>query len=181
MHQVKSDDSLRYPIGRFTPKETYTFDELQELIGRIEALPARLRKVTSALTPQELDTPYREGGWTLRQVIHHLADSHSNAYIRLKWSLTEPTPTIKAYDEKLWAETPETREDPEISLRMLEALHTRWVKLLRALRPEDFEKGYIHPDTGKFVSLGRQVALYAWHGEHHIAHLRLVSPHVPAP
>ncbi|MFO7257434.1 MAG: putative metal-dependent hydrolase [Bacteroidota bacterium] len=181
MQQTTNNDSLRYPIGRFVPKESYTFDELQTLISKIEALPARLRTVVNALTPKELNTPYREGGWTLRQVIHHLADSHLNAYIRLKWSLTESTPTIKAYDEKLWAETPETREDPEVSLRMIEALHIRWVKLLRALRPEDFEKGYIHPDTGKFVSLGRQVALYAWHGDHHLAHLRLVAQHVPAP
>ncbi|MDV3309697.1 MAG: putative metal-dependent hydrolase [Cyclobacteriaceae bacterium] len=178
---MKNDESLRFPIGRFAPKDSYTFDELQVCIERIEAFPARLRKVAGSLTPLQLDTPYREGGWTLRQVIHHLADSHTNAYVRLKWTLTESTPTIKAYDEKGWAETPETKEDVEVSVRMIEALHARWVKLLRALRPEDFEKGYIHPDNGKFVSLGRQLALYAWHGEHHLAHLGLVAPHVSAP
>jgi hypothetical protein len=177
---MKNDESLRYPIGRFAPKDSYTFDELKPLIDQIEALPARMSKVARALTTEQLDTPYREGGWTLRQVIHHVADSHMNAYVRLKWTLTEPTPTIKAYDEKRWAETPEIKEDPEVSLRMIEAIHGRWVKLLRALRPEDFEKGYIHPDTGKFVSLGRQLALYGWHGEHHLAHLGLVAPHVRA-
>lgn len=177
---MKNDESLRFPTGRFAPQDSYTFSELQVLIDRIEALPARVKKVGGALTQQELETPYREGGWTLRQVIHHLADSHVNAYVRLKWSLTESTPTIKAYDEKLWAETPEMKEDPEVSLRLLEAVHARWVKILRAMRPEDFEKGYIHPDTGKFVSLSRQVALYAWHGEHHLAHLRLVAPHLQA-
>ncbi|HEX7016336.1 MAG TPA: putative metal-dependent hydrolase [Cyclobacteriaceae bacterium] len=175
---MKNDESLRFPTGRFAPKDAYAFEELQAFIDRIEALPARLRSATESLTQEQLDTPYRDGGWTLRQVIHHLADSHTNAYTRLKWSLTESTPTIKAYDEKGWAETPETKADPEVSLRMVEALHARWVMLLRALRPEDFEKGYIHPDTGKFVSLGHQVALYAWHGEHHLAHLGLVAPHV---
>lgn len=178
---MKNDESLRFPIGRFAPQDAYTFSELQSLIDRIEALPAQLRKVAGALTQQELDTPYREGGWTLRQVIHHLADSHMNAYVRLKWSLTESTPTIKAYDEKGWAETAETSGDPEVSLQMIDALHARWVKLLRALSAADFERGYIHPDNGKFVSLGHQVALYEWHGAHHIAHLRLVAPHVPAP
>lgn len=178
---MKNDESLRFPIGRFAPQDSYTFEELQRHIDRIEALPPRLKKAVGALTPEQLDTPYREGGWTLRQVIHHLADSHTNAYVRLKWSLTESTPTIKAYDEKAWAETAEIKEDPEISLRMIEGLHARWVKLLKALRPEDFEKGYIHPDNGKFVSLSRQVALYSWHGEHHLAHLGLVAPHALAP
>lgn len=178
---MKNEEHLRFPTGRFAPQDTYTFNEIQSLIDRIEALPGRLRKVAVALTAEQLSTPYREGGWTLRQVIHHLADSHMNAYVRLKWSLTESTPTIKAYDEKRWAETAETKEDPEVSVQLLEAIHARWVMLLRALRPEDFERGYIHPDTGKFVSLGRQVALYAWHGEHHLAHLRLVAPQVPSP
>jgi hypothetical protein len=172
---MENDENLRYPTGRFAPQVNYSYEELLKLIDKIEALPGKLRKVADGLSAAQLDTPYREGGWTLRQVIHHMADSHMNAYIRLKWTLTEDRPVIKAYDEKRWAETPETPLNPGMSVILLTALHIKWVNLLRSLGPEDFEKGFVHPETGKFVTLARQVALYAWHGDHHVGHLQLVS------
>lgn len=172
---MENKDKLRYPTGPFSPKEQYTFEELQALIDKIAVFPSKLQQMVDSLTPQQLDIRYREGGWTLRQVIHHLSDSHLNAYIRLKWTLTEDKPTIKAYDEKHWAETAEVKEDPQLSVALLTMLHAKWVRLLKAMGPEDFEKGYVHPENGKFYTLARQVALYAWHGEHHLGHLRLVT------
>ena len=172
---MENDDQLRYPAGRFSPGQQYTFEELQVLIDKIAGFPSRLQLAVDAITPQQMDTRYREGGWTLRQVIHHLSDSHMNAYIRLKWTLTENKPTIKAYDEKRWAETVEIKEDPQISVALLSKLHAKWVRLLKGLSPEDFERGYVHPESGKFYTLAHQVALYAWHGDHHLGHLRLVT------
>lgn len=165
----------RYPTGRFSPKEQYTFEELQVLIDKIAGFPTRLQQAVDGLTPQQMDTRYREGGWTLRQVIHHLSDSHMNAYIRLKWTLTEEQPAIKAYNEKAWAETPEIAEDPQLSITLLSNLHAKWTRLLKRLTPEDFKKGYLHPENGKLYTLAHQVALYAWHGDHHLGHLRLVK------
>jgi hypothetical protein len=161
----------RYPIGKFEGKDAYTPDEVKGNIQRIERLPARLEEAVRALGPVQLDTPYREGGWTVRQVVHHLPDSHLNAYIRTKWTLTESTPTIKAYDEKLWAETAETKADPEVSLVLLRALHTKWTALLKTISPADLAREFYHPDSKKHVRLDRQIALYAWHGEHHLAHI----------
>lgn len=172
---MNDQEALRYPIGRFSPKETYSRDELSALIDKIESLPDNLEKEVAALSVDQLDTPYREGGWTARQVIHHLPDSHLNAYIRLKWTLTEDNPLIKAYDEKAWAETPETTLDPHISLNMLNALHAKWVRLLRRLTADDFARRFTHPETGKEVTIARQVATYAWHGEHHIGHIRIIA------
>ncbi|TXH25902.1 MAG: metal-dependent hydrolase, partial [Cyclobacteriaceae bacterium] len=114
------------------------------------------------------------GGWTARQVLHHLADSHMHAYIRFKWTLTENSPTIKAYNEKLWAETYEVAQDPALSINLLKALHAKWITLLRSLKPVDFEKYFVHPETGKQVRLDRLAATYAWHGEHHLGHLRII-------
>jgi hypothetical protein len=172
---VNNEDQLRYPIGKFSPKESYTSDELKACIQRIETLPARVDKIAQSLTAKQLDTPYREGGWTARQVLHHLADSHMNAYIRFKWTLTENTPTIKAYDEKAWAETPETKEPPAISINLLKSLHTKWVSLLKQIPTQDLPKQFVHPETGKHVSLERMIALYAWHGDHHLGHLDIVA------
>jgi DinB superfamily len=172
---MSNDDALRYPTGRFAPKEVYTSDELRQLIDKIEAFPDKLESEAGKLSDGQLDTPYREGGWTVRQVIHHISDSHMNAYIRLKWTLTEDNARIKAYNEKAWAETPETKLDPRISIALLKTLHVKWVSVLRSLKPEDFERSFLHPETGKLVSLARQVATYAWHGEHHLGHIRLVS------
>ena len=172
---MENDHAARYPTGRFSPKEQYTFEEVQLLIDKIAGFPSRLKQAVNALTPQQMDTRYREGGWTLRQVIHHLSDSHLNAYIRLKWTLTEDTPTIKAYDEKRWVETAEIKEDPQMSVELLATLHAKWTRLLKGLTPEDFERGYLHPENGKLYTLAHQVAVYAWHGDHHLGHLRIVT------
>jgi hypothetical protein len=172
---MNSDDQLRYPAGKFIAKDSYTADELKQYIDTIEALPKEVEKTLHTLSQNQLDTPYRDGGWTARQVIHHISDSHINAYVRTKWLLTESTPVIKAYEEKKWAETPETRLDPLISIELLKALHVKWTSLLRRLEPGDFRKSFVHPETGKHVSLERMVAMYAWHGEHHVAHLRIVA------
>jgi hypothetical protein len=170
-----SDESVRYPIGKFAPQESYTASELASCIQRIESLPARIKAELMVLGPSKLDTPYREGGWTARQVIHHISDSHMNAYIRIKWTLTEDTPTIKAYDEKAWAETVETKLDPAISIQLLTALHAKFVELLKRITPEQLKKEFTHPETKKQVSIERMMALYAWHGDHHLGHLKIIS------
>lgn len=168
-------DHLCFPIGKFTPKETYTADEQKQFIQRIEALPKQVEDLAKTLTPQQLQTPYREGGWTALQVIHHMADSHMNAYIRFKWALTESTPTIKAYDEKAWAQTPEVTLHPGISIELLKALHVKWTALLSNLSAAEFDRQFIHPQTRKQLRLGNMLALYAWHGEHHLGHLKIVA------
>src|SRR5688572_16717337 len=172
---MNNDDLLRYPIGKFIARDSYSTEELQLCIERIENLPREIEKIINSMTIKQLDTPYREGGWTARQVVHHMADSHMNAYIRFKWSLTERTPTIKAYDEKAWAETPETKLDPVISIELLKALHAKWSALLRRLAPADFQKEFLHPDTKKNMRLDRMTAMYAWHGDHHFGHLKIVA------
>jgi len=172
---MNNDDLLRYPIGKFTAKDSYSTEELQGFIERIENLPREIEKVINSMTIKQLDTPYRQGGWTARQVVHHMADSHTNAYIRFKWAITESTPTIKAYDEKAWAETPETKLDPVISIEVLKALHAKWSALLRRLSPSDFQKEFLHPETKKHMRLDRLTAMYAWHGEHHFGHLKIVA------
>jgi hypothetical protein len=170
-----NDDNLRYPTGKFAPQPTYTTEDVDANIRRIENLPASIEKIVGSLSSKQLDTPYREGGWTARQVIHHIADSHLNAYIRFKWTLTESTPTIKTYDEKFWAETPETKLDPSVSITLIKAHHVKWVSLLRVLSPADLKKEFFHPDSKKNVPLDRLIALYAWHGEHHCGHLKIVA------
>ena len=162
---------FQYPIGKFQPQESYTSNDVKTNIARIESLPAKLEAAVKGLTDAQLDTPYRDGGWTVRQVVHHVPDSHMNAYIRTKWSLTEQSPLIKAYDEKGWATTPETKLAPEISLNVLKSLHIKWVELLKKLTADDLKKDFIHPDTKKNVPLDRLIATYAWHGEHHLAHI----------
>lgn len=166
--------NLQYPIGKFIPKSTYTHEEVEENISTIKNLPHKIHACLQNFTPTLLDTPYRPGGWTARQVIHHLADSHMNAYIRCKWMLTENTPLIKAYDEKAWAETLETKSDPVLSVALLKALHAKWVFLLRELTTDDLQKSFLHPETNKHVPLNRLIALYAWHGKHHLGHLNLI-------
>jgi hypothetical protein len=162
---------LRYPIGKFAPPETYTPGELDGFFNRIKRLPAQLEKALSTLTEEQIDTPYREDGWTVRQVVHHLADSHMNAYIRFKWALTEETPTIKAYDEKKWAETPETQALTQLSVALLKALHDKWVTLMRGMSAADWDKQFVHNQTHKTVRLAQVAGTYAWHGEHHLAHI----------
>ena len=161
----------RYPIGKFQPAETYSTTERDSFIDRIASLPERLQVAANGLTDSQLDTPYRDGGWTLRQVVHHIADSHLNAYVRVKWTLTEESPLIKAYNEKAWATTPETKADPALSLVFIQALHAKWVTLLRGLREEDVKRHFVHPETKKSVRIEHLIALYAWHGDHHLAHI----------
>jgi len=165
-------EKLRFPIGRFSPPENYTPEFIASCIADIENTPAQYEQAVEGLSDEQLDTPYRLEGWTLRQVIHHVVDSHMNSYIRFKWTLTEDTPTIKAYDEKLWAEEPEAKNAPiQLSIDMLKALHARWVLVLKNLSEEDLEKEFTHPETGKNINLKTMVALYAWHSKHHLGHI----------
>lgn len=164
-------EDLRYPIGKFSAQPTYKPQDVRERIARIASLPEKMQKAVQHLTDAQLDTPYREGGWTVRQVVHHVADSHSNAYIRVKWTLTEETPLIKAYEEKMWATTPETKEPPALSIALLKALHAKLVVLLGAIPFEQLKRQFTHPETQKHVSLDTMIDLYAWHGEHHLAHI----------
>lgn len=164
-------DDLQYPIGKFNPKPSITNEERQALIRQIEEAPSRLRESIQGLSQQQLDTPYRPGGWTVRQVVHHLPDSHMNSYIRFKLALTEDQPTIKPYDQAGWAEFPEAKTGPiEMSLVLLEHLHHRWVLFLKSLSPSDFARKINHPESG-VQNLDRVLQLYAWHGRHHIAHI----------
>jgi len=163
--------SLRYPIGRFSPPASITPDLRAANIQTLRMLPANLRTAVSGLTNSQLDTPYRDGGWNLRQVVHHLADSHANSYVRFKLSLTEEWPTIKPYDEAAWAELAYSRTLPvEPSLEMIAGLHTRWVALLQSLSEHDFQRGFNHPERGR-MTLATNLALYAWHSHHHTAHI----------
>ena len=161
----------RYPTGRFIPPDQPNRESRAQAIATIAETPQRMRDAVQGLNEDQLDTPYREGGWTLRQVVHHVPDSHLNAYIRLKLALTEPTPVIKPYDEAAWANLVDTMAVPiDVSLDLLEAVHMRFVALLRAMKDDDFRREYVHPETGRH-SLDHLLALYAWHGPHHIAHI----------
>lgn len=164
-------DDLRYPIGKFKRPEKLTVTDRKRAIDQIAAAPAALRDAVRGLDDRQLDTPYRPGGWTVRQVVHHVPDSHINAYVRFKLTLTEDVPTIKPYDEARWAELPEARTAPiGMSLAFLETLHVRWVTMLRAMTEGDFERTLHHPESGT-MSLDQMLALYAWHGQHHVAHI----------
>jgi uncharacterized damage-inducible protein DinB len=162
---------LRYPIGRFRRPERLTKEERTATVAVLAQAPARLREAVAGLSPAQLDTPYRPGGWTVRQLVHHVPDSHLNAYTRYKLALTEDEPTIRPYDEDRWARLPEARSAPlEPSLALLAALHHRWDLALRELAPADWERTYIHPETGR-QTVEQLIALYAWHGRHHAAHV----------
>lgn len=161
----------RFPIGKFHYEGTPSEEQRANFIDEIERTPAGMRAAVQGLSPQQLDTPYREGGWTVRQVVHHVPDSHMNSYIRFKLGLTEEEPTIKPYFEDRWAKLEDTRSTPiEVSLSMLELLHERWVRLLRSLQPEDWKRTFRHPEMG-LMPLEKNLALYAWHGKHHTAHI----------
>lgn len=161
---------LRFPVGEFKPGESYNDDERRRFIAEIEETPARMREAVSGLTGEQLDTPYRPEGWTVRQVAHHLPDSHFNGLIRMKLALTEDEPLVKTYMEDRWAELADYKAEPEVSLSLLDAVHTRWVTVLRSLTPEDFARKFRHPEWGT-LKLEQQLALYAWHGRHHVAHI----------
>ena len=161
----------RYPVGKFHFEGPLSEPAREAFIAEIASTPAGLRAAVEDLTAAQLDTPYREGGWTVRQVIHHLPDSHMNAYVRFKLALTEVEPTIKPYAEDRWAELSDSKATPvEVSLILLDSLHHRWVTLLRSLAPSDWKRNFRHPQLG-VVSLEKNVALYAWHGRHHVAHV----------
>ncbi|MGH7607324.1 MAG: YfiT family bacillithiol transferase [Gemmatimonadales bacterium] len=162
---------LRYPIGRHTPVSSLDAGARATCIAQIAAAPDAFRRAVTGLDDAQLDTPYRPGGWTVRQVAHHLPDSHLNAYARFKLGLTEDAPAIKTYDEQRWAETPEARAAPiAMSLDLLTALHARWVALLHAMTPADYRRTISHPESGT-TTLDALLALYAWHGRHHTAHV----------
>ncbi len=165
-------EQLKYPIGKYAPPNPITPEHHYAWIQELVLAPGRFREAARAMSETQLDTPYREGGWTVRQLLHHVPDSHMNAYIRFKWTLTEEKPTIKAYHEDRWAKLEDSRVVPvELSLSLLESLHNRWVALLKVLTPEDFKKLYVHPQYGTEFSLERVLGLYAWHGKHHLAHI----------
>lgn len=162
---------LRYPIGPFVADENPTAETRAHHIEQIAALPEKLRSALGGLSDQQLDTAYREGGWTLRQVAHHVPDSHLNAYVRFKLALTENVPTIKPYEEGAWARLKDTEQTPvEVSLSLLDALHQRWVILLNSMKAEDFQRKLNHPESG-VQNLDRVLALYSWHGNHHLGHI----------
>jgi hypothetical protein len=162
---------LRYPIGKFQRPPSVPAPERAALIEQIAETPARLRDAVRGLTPEQFDTPYRPGGWTVRQVVHHVPDSHLNAYVRTKLALTEDQPTIKPYMEDRWAELADSRNTPpDVSLTLLESLHHRWVTLMNSLSDSDWQRTVIHPEMG-IVRLDQLLALYAWHGRHHVAHI----------
>ncbi len=161
----------RYPVGKFVKPAAIDRFVREAHVREIEAAPENVRWAVARLSDAQLDTPYREGGWTVRQVVHHIPDSHLNAYVRFKLALTEQDPTIKPYDEALWAELPEAKRGPiDMSLRLLESIHVRWVACIRALPAESFARAFRHPELGT-MTLDEQLAMYAWHGRHHVAHI----------
>jgi hypothetical protein len=169
-------ESLKFPVGRFSAPKEITAEQLEEWVGIIEEFPALLKMETDKLSDIQLDTPYRPEGWTVRQVVHHCADSHMNSFIRFKLALTEENPTIKPYHEDQWAELADAKNLPiESSSKILEGLHHRWVVLIKSLSADDLQKTFVHPANQKTMSLATTIALYAWHSRHHLGHVKLVS------
>lgn len=159
---------LRYPIGRFQKQDHYSADEVKSNIQIISALPSKFMNLLGGWDDEKLDTPYRPDGWTIRQLVHHVADSHMNAYIRFRLALTEDAPTIKPYKENLWAELPDAKSaQVELSLQLMKYIHLRWVLLMNSMDEADLARAYVHPDTGRIYPLAEVIALYAWHSEHH--------------
>jgi hypothetical protein len=162
---------LRYPIGQFTWSGSSTPEQRARYIDDIAATPQNMRSAVAGLTETQLDTPYREGGWTVRQVVHHVPDSHMNSYIRIKFALAEHEPTIMAYNEAVWAELIDAKTAPiEASLNLLDGLHRRWTVLLGSLPEKEVQRKFNHPELG-IVTIDRTIALYSWHGKHHVAHI----------
>jgi uncharacterized damage-inducible protein DinB len=170
-----TDDPTRFPTGRFKrPDGALDPAERARMIRTIADTPKNLTEALKGLTEKQLDTPYRPGGWTVRQVVHHLADSHMNAYCRMKFARTEDAPAVKAYDEDAWAKLPDSQISIAPSVALLGGLHERWVKLMEAMKPDDFQRTVTHPEHGP-ITVDYLLALYAWHGPHHVGHVRLVS------
>lgn len=169
-------EKLRYPTGKFEWGKEYSEDDTQKLIEKIEDFPAKFEKLVRSMRNDQLDTAYREGGWTVRQVIHHLFDSHVNAYTRFKLALTEDIPAIKPYNEKAWAELGDSRTTPpEVSVALLVNLHKRWANLLKSMSPQDFDRRFMHPEHHHIFTLKEILGMYAWHGEHHYEHINMVK------
>lgn len=164
-------EDLRYPIGKFSYAGPLTADQRQAFLNDVAQAPAKLRAAVSGLSDTQLNTSYRPGGWTVRQVVHHVPDSHMNSYVRFKLALTEDAPTIKPYAEDRWAELADIQTTPvEVSLALLDSLHDRWVRLLHSITPEGWQRTFRHPELGP-MTLDKTLALYAWHGKHHVAHI----------
>jgi DinB superfamily len=165
-------EELKYPVGHYQKPKVFTNEILREATSVIEQFPKKIKHEVENLTDEQLDTPYRPDGWTVRQVVHHCADSHMNAFIRLKLALTEDTPTIKPYAEALWAELADTKTlQVQPSLSIIENVHLRWVTVLKNMKDKDFERSFIHPEKGKELSLHESTGMYAWHCNHHLAHI----------
>ncbi|MGA2716936.1 MAG: YfiT family bacillithiol transferase [Bryobacteraceae bacterium] len=169
-----SENDPRYPIGKFRPPESISAEDRARYIEIVASAPARLREAVSTLSDRQLDTPYREGGWTVRQVVHHVPESHMNAYIRFKLALTETDPVVKPYDEAAWARLNDIARTPvETSLGLLDCLHQRWVILMRGMSDGDWKRRYIHPESNRgAMVLDHTLAMYAWHCDHHLAHVK---------
>lgn len=164
-------EQLKYPIGRFEPKGNYTPEEIKTDIQIISALPSKFINLMGGWDEDKFNTPYRPDGWTIRQLVHHVADSHINAYTRCRLAMTEENPTIKPYEEQLWAELPDAKAAPvELSLQLIRYVHLRWVLLLRSMDSKDLARTYFHPGNQKTVRLDEVIANYAWHSEHHYQH-----------
>ncbi len=164
-------EDLRYPVGRYQRPQSLTSEQRRTAIEAIAAAPTHLRSAVSGLDDRQLETPYRPDGWTVRQVVHHVPDSHMNAYTRFKLALTEETPTIKPYDEAKWARLEDSRSTPiATSLALLDAVHDRWLRVLRSMSAADFARTLNHPENG-LMNLDQMLALYEWHGRHHVAHV----------
>jgi hypothetical protein len=170
--ETLSLETLRYPVGKFKFPETVNMEEIATAIKTVEELPSALRQAVSNMNEEQLNTPYRDGGWTLRQVVHHFFDSHSNAYIRMKLAMTEDNPTIKPYKEALWAELEDGKNTPvELGLNLLEMLHKRWVIFLRSMTEKDLQRTFTHPESKRVQTISQTIALYSWHSRHHLAHI----------
>lgn len=166
-------EKLRYPIGHFVAPDPITDTHIADWLAQLEALPVVLKDLVKDLNDSQLDTPYRPGGWTVRQLVHHIADSHHNSYIRFKWALTEECPVIKPYDEKAWAALFDSRTAPiHLSLDHLAAVHAKLVYLLRGLPPEALSRKFVHPEGKTETSLAENIGRYAWHGSHHYTHIK---------
>lgn len=164
-------EQLKYPIGKAKIPEVITEIDIQKWIKILDSFPRKIRLITQNLSEEQIDTPYRPGGWTIRQVIHHVVDSHYNSYIRFKWTLTEDKPLIKAYYEDRWAELDDYKAPIELSLKALESLHNKWVYLLKSLSRDELKRVFIHPETKEEVSLEKNIGIYAWHSRHHYSHI----------
>lgn len=170
-------ENLKFPIGKFTSPDVITKEYIKTWIEAIKSFPKRLLSATEDLNDEQLERPYRPNGWTIRQVVHHCADSHMNSFIRFKLALTEDKPVIKPYAEHLWAELPDVKLPIESSIKILEGIHERWTTLLESLTEGDLERQFIHPENTQFISLKENIGIYAWHCNHHLAHILIARKH----